>query len=39
MASRLRSIPMYFVPAAAGHSWVGTRTVAILATNDQPRGL
>jgi hypothetical protein len=27
------------MPAAAGHSWVEARTVAIATSNDQPRGL
>jgi hypothetical protein len=26
------------MPAAAGHSWVEARKVAIATTNDQPRG-
>jgi hypothetical protein len=26
------------MPAAAGHSWVEARTIAIATTNDQPRG-
>jgi hypothetical protein len=39
MALCLRSIPTTFMPASAGHSWVGVRAAVILATNDQPRGL
>jgi hypothetical protein len=35
--SRLYFLPKP-MPAAAGHSWVEARTVAIATTNDQPRG-
>jgi hypothetical protein len=37
MASRRRYIATNQMPAAAGHSWLGARTFAILVTN-QPRG-
>jgi hypothetical protein len=38
MATCQRYIPTKFMPAAAGHSWVGARTAVILPSNDQPRG-
>jgi hypothetical protein len=38
----MASCRLYFLPkpmpAAAGHSWVEARTIAIATSNDQPRG-
>jgi hypothetical protein len=39
MASRRPSFLLKPMPAAAGHSPVETRTIAIATTNDQPRGI
>jgi hypothetical protein len=39
MASDRRYTTTKFLPAAAGHSWMGVRTAVILIANDQPRGL
>jgi hypothetical protein len=38
MASRRLDFHLKPMPAAAGHSWVQARTIAIATTNDQPRG-
>jgi hypothetical protein len=38
MASRRLFLQPKPMPAAAGHSSVGARTIAIATTNDQPRG-
>jgi hypothetical protein len=38
MASRRLFLSLKPMPAAAGHSWVETRSIAIATTNDQPRG-
>jgi hypothetical protein len=38
----MASSRLYFalkpMPAAAGHSWVQARTIAVITSNDQPRG-
>jgi hypothetical protein len=39
MASRRLYFLHMPMPAAAGHSWVEARTIAIATSNDQPRGI